>query len=235
MFANRFLLPAYSFTVTGCTFHISSQYSVIARSEENLPLRALLRIVHAGCQPANRSRTLDGVCACTKACLVDEQQDCSCNAAGHLTDVQVAGLRDEPPVLDGVAERRDSAHPEALALARGDLVADASPVTLSSNWARESRMFNINRPMEVVVLNCWVTETKETPWRSKTSIIREKSVSDRVSRSILQTTTMSTLPASMTASRRLSAGRSISPSEYATEATWIFRWLADTCAQTCNI
>ena len=35
--------------------------------------------------------------------------------------------------------------------------------------------------MEVVVLNCWVTETKETPWRSNTSIMREKSVSDRVS------------------------------------------------------
>ena len=23
----------------------------------------------------------------------------------------------------------------------------------------------VSRPMEVVVLNCWVTETNETPWR----------------------------------------------------------------------
>jgi hypothetical protein len=28
-------------------------------------------------------------------------------------------------------------------------------------------------------LNCWEIETKETPWRSKTSITREKSVRKR--------------------------------------------------------
>jgi len=33
-----------TFTVTGLIFQISSQYSVMARSEENLPLRAVLRI-----------------------------------------------------------------------------------------------------------------------------------------------------------------------------------------------
>jgi hypothetical protein len=33
----------------------------------------------------------------------------------------------------------------------------------SAYWAKERRMFNISRPIEVVVLNCWVTETKDTP------------------------------------------------------------------------
>jgi hypothetical protein len=40
------------------------------------------------------------------------------------------------------------------------------------------------------VSNGWVTETTDAPWRSNTSIMREKSVSDRVSRSILYTPTM---------------------------------------------
>ena len=31
-------------TVTGTTFQMSSQYSAMARSEENFPLRAVLRI-----------------------------------------------------------------------------------------------------------------------------------------------------------------------------------------------
>ena len=60
-----------------------------------------------------------------------------------------------------------------------------SPVTSRSNWAKDSRMLSINRPIEVVVLNCWVTETKDTPWRSKTSTILEKSARLRVRRSIL--------------------------------------------------
>src|SRR5574337_383705 len=34
----------YNVTVTGCTFQISSQYSSMARSDENLPLRAVFRI-----------------------------------------------------------------------------------------------------------------------------------------------------------------------------------------------
>ena len=51
----------------------------------------------------------------------------------------------------------------------------------------------VRRPIEVVVLNACVTETKETPWASNTSTILAKSSSERVSRSILYTTTMSTL------------------------------------------
>ncbi len=60
-----------------------------------------------------------------------------------------------------------------------------SPVTSRSNWAKDSRTFSISRPIEVVVLNCWVTDTKETPWRSNTSTILEKSARLRVRRSIL--------------------------------------------------
>jgi hypothetical protein len=32
-----------------------------------------------------------------------------------------------------------------------------------SNWAKESSTFKVSRPMLVVVLKAWVTETKETP------------------------------------------------------------------------
>ena len=60
-----------------------------------------------------------------------------------------------------------------------------SPVTSRSNWAKESSTLRVSRPMEVVVLNCWVTETKETPLRSKISTILAKSDSERVSRSTL--------------------------------------------------
>src|SRR3979409_2443952 len=41
-----------------------------------------------------------------------------------------------------------------------------SEVTSRSNWAKDSSTLRVSRPMEVVVLNCWVTETKETPWAS---------------------------------------------------------------------
>lgn len=38
-----------------------------------------------------------------------------------------------------------------------------SPVTSRSNWAKDSRMFSINLPIEAVVLNCWVTDRNDTP------------------------------------------------------------------------
>ena len=60
-----------------------------------------------------------------------------------------------------------------------------SPVTSRSNWAKERSTFRVSRPMEVVVLNCWVTETKETPHLSNSSTIRAKSASERVRRSTL--------------------------------------------------
>ena len=60
-----------------------------------------------------------------------------------------------------------------------------SPVTSRSNWANDSRTFSINRPIEVAELICWVTDTKDTPWRSNTSTILAKSARLRVRRSIL--------------------------------------------------
>jgi hypothetical protein len=38
-----------------------------------------------------------------------------------------------------------------------------SEVTSRSNWANDKSTFSVNRPIEVVVLNCWVTETNDTP------------------------------------------------------------------------
>ena len=60
-----------------------------------------------------------------------------------------------------------------------------SAMTSRSNWAKESRMLSVSRPIEVVVLNDWVTLTKVTPLRSNTSTSFEKSISERDSRSIL--------------------------------------------------
>jgi hypothetical protein len=60
-----------------------------------------------------------------------------------------------------------------------------SPVTSRSNWAKESNTFSVSLPIEVVVLNCWVTATKDTPRASNISTILAKSASERVSRSTL--------------------------------------------------
>jgi hypothetical protein len=38
-----------------------------------------------------------------------------------------------------------------------------SEVTSRSNWANDNSTFSVSLPMEVVVLNCWVTETNDTP------------------------------------------------------------------------
>ena len=60
-----------------------------------------------------------------------------------------------------------------------------SPVTSRSNCANESSTLSVRRPIEVVVLNCCVTATNDTPMASKISTILAKSESDRVSRSTL--------------------------------------------------
>ena len=60
-----------------------------------------------------------------------------------------------------------------------------SPITSRSNWAKESRMLSVSRPIEVVVLNDCVTLTKVTLLRSNTSTSLAKSISERLSRSIL--------------------------------------------------
>src|SRR5580700_2787312 len=70
-------------------------------------------------------------------------------------------------------------------------------------------MLSVRRPIEVVVLNSCVTETKLTPRRSNRSMSRAKSSKERLSRSTLYTNTQSTWPASTASSRRCNAGRSI--------------------------
>ena len=60
-----------------------------------------------------------------------------------------------------------------------------SPVTSRSNWAKDNSTLRVSLPIEVVVLNCCVTETNETPFASKISTMLAKSASERVSRSIL--------------------------------------------------
>jgi hypothetical protein len=60
-----------------------------------------------------------------------------------------------------------------------------SPVTSRSNWAKDNSTLSVRRPIELVVLNCCVTETNDTASASKISTRRAKSASDRVSRSTL--------------------------------------------------
>ena len=47
-----------------------------------------------------------------------------------------------------------------------------SPITSRSNWAKESNTLSVSRPIEVVVLNCWVTATKDTLCASNSSTSR---------------------------------------------------------------
>src|ERR1700739_4529136 len=61
-----------------------------------------------------------------------------------------------------------------------------SEVTSRSNWANDSSTFRVSRPVEVVVLNCWVTETKDTLCLSNSSTSLAKSATERVRRSTLQ-------------------------------------------------
>jgi hypothetical protein len=60
-----------------------------------------------------------------------------------------------------------------------------SALTSRSNWANDSKTFRVSRPIELVVLNCWVTETNDTLCLSNSSTSFAKSASDRVRRSTL--------------------------------------------------
>ena len=68
---------------------------------------------------------------------------------------------DELAVRDVVAERRVPPIHMPFCLEAAILSRMRSPVTSRSNWAKESSMLSVSRPMEVVVLNCWVTDTKD--------------------------------------------------------------------------
>ena len=60
-----------------------------------------------------------------------------------------------------------------------------APVTSRSIWANDSSTFSVSRPMELVVLKAWVTETKDDPAASSRSTILAKSANERVRRSTL--------------------------------------------------
>ena len=71
--------------------------------------------------------------------------------------------------IDIVSEHRVTADPLAFLPCGRLLIAGAFGIISRSNWAKERRMFSVSRPIEFVVLNCCVTETKLTPRLSNNS------------------------------------------------------------------
>jgi hypothetical protein len=71
-------------------------------------------------------------------------------------------IDDQPPILDAYPRGNGPPIHIPLALLAAILSRMRSPVTSRSNWAKDSRTLSISRPIEVVVLNCWVTETNDT-------------------------------------------------------------------------
>jgi hypothetical protein len=86
-------------------------------------------------------------------------------------------------------------------------------MTSRSNWLKLARMFSVRRPIDVRVSKLCVVLTNPTPCRSSDAMKPVKSVNEREIRSILYAATTSTLPASMSATRRWKAGRSVLPPE----------------------
>src|SRR5215510_2016738 len=89
------------------------------------------------------------------------------------------------PLACAVAEGRVAAHHRPFCFDAAILSRMRSPMTSRSNCAKDNSTLRIRRPIELVVLNCWVTETNEVLLASRISTILAKSVSERVSRSIL--------------------------------------------------
>src|SRR5437868_4351664 len=91
---------------------------------------------------------------------------------------------DERALARFIAQRHIAAHPHALLLRGGDLVADAFTGDLALELG-EGQQHVERQASELVVLNCCVTETNDTASASKSSTSRAKSASERVSRSTL--------------------------------------------------
>ena len=49
-----------------------------------------------------------------------------------------------------------------------------SPMTSRSNCAKDNRTFRVKRPIEVVVLNCCVTDTKDAPLASRAGRVHRR-------------------------------------------------------------
>ena len=84
-----------------------------------------------------------------------------------------------------------------------------SLVILRSSSANTRIIFKIASPIAVDVSNCSFSEINVTRYFLNSSYMREKSTRFRLIRSILCTTTFSTLPALMSAIMRWKPGRSV--------------------------
>ena len=83
-----------------------------------------------------------------------------------------------------------------------------SPLTSRSNCAKDNKTFRVRRPIEVVVLNCCVTETKDAPLASR--IYDLGKIGERAGQPVdLVDDRVSTRPAAISSSNCCSAGRSI--------------------------
>jgi hypothetical protein len=82
-----------------------------------------------------------------------------------------------------------------------------SPTTSRSNCAKDNKTFRVRRPIEVVVLNCCVTETKDAPLASR--IYDLGKIGERAGQPVdLGDDQVSTRPATISSSNCCSAGRS---------------------------
>ncbi len=79
----------------------------------------------------------------------------------------LARIDDQLAVGHVIAEGRIAAHPDALLLGGRELVADTLAGDLTLELGERQQHVQGEAPMEVVVLNDCVTETKVTPLRSK--------------------------------------------------------------------
>jgi hypothetical protein len=87
---------------------------------------------------------------------------------------------------DASSLRTDPMFKMALDLSPSDReLCSQSTISRLENLPDPRVAFSVSRPMLVVVLNCWVIDTNETPRRSKTSTSLAKSESARVNRSTL--------------------------------------------------
>src|SRR6202040_1783405 len=81
---------------------------------------------------------------------------------------------DERALACVIAQRHIAAHPHALFFRRGDLVADAFAGDLPLELSKRQQHIERQPPIELVVLNCCVTETNDTASASKRSTSRAK-------------------------------------------------------------
>src|ERR1700757_1245324 len=91
---------------------------------------------------------------------------------------------DELAVLCPIPERRHAPIHIPFFFEAAILSRMRSPMTSRSNCAKDSSTLRVKRPIEVVVLNCCVTETKEALLASRISTILAKLARERGRRAI---------------------------------------------------